>query len=79
MQNFELLGKELERRGKTEAVKKLAESPEGKSLAAMIDSQALEQAARSGDADALRQLLSTVLSTREGQRLAENVRKMMEK
>lgn len=79
MQNFELLGKELERRGKTEAVKKLAESPEGKSLAAMIDPQAVEQAARSGDADALRQLLSTVLSTREGQRLAENVRKMMEK
>ena len=64
MQNFELLGKELERRGKTEAVKKLAESPEGKSLAAMIDPQAVEQAARSGDADALRQLLSTVLSTR---------------
>ena len=79
MQNFELLGKEPERRGKTEAVKKLAESPEGKSLAAMIDPQAVEQAARSGDADALRQLLSTVLSTREGQRLAENVRKMMEK
>ena len=79
MQNFELLGKELERRGKTEAVKKLAESPEGKSLAAMIDPQAVEQAARSGDADALRQLLATVLSTREGQRLAENVRTMMEK
>ena len=27
MQNFELLGKELERRGKTEAVKQLADSP----------------------------------------------------
>ena len=78
MQNFEQLGKELERRGKTDEMKRLAESEEGKRLAGMIDSTQLQQAARSGDTEALRQMLSTVLSTREGQRLAENVRKMME-
>lgn len=79
MQNFEHLGKELERRGKTEAVKKLAESPEGQKLAGMIDALEIEQAARSGDGDALRRMLFTVLATPEGQKLAENVRKMMEK
>lgn len=79
MQNFEHLGKELERRGKTEEVKRLAESPEGQKLAGMIDPAQIEQAARSGDSEALRQMLSSVLSTQEGRRLAESVRKMMEK
>ena len=78
MQNFEQLGKELERRGKTDEMKRLAQSEDGKRLAGMIDPSRIEQAARSGDTDALRQMLSSVLSTREGQRLAENVRKMME-
>ena len=78
MQNFEQLGKELERRGKTDEMKRLAESEEGKRLAGMIDPSRIEQAARSGDTETLRRMLSTVLSTREGKRLAENVRKMME-
>ena len=79
MQNFELLGKELERRGKTEAVKQLADSPEGQKLAGMLDTHEIEQAARSGDGEALRRMLSQVLTTPEGQKLAENVRRMMEK
>lgn len=78
MQNFEQLGKELERRGKAGDIKKLAESEDGIKLAGMIDSAKVEQAARNGDADALRAMLSQVLSTQEGKRLAENVRKMME-
>lgn len=78
MQNFEQLGKELERRGKAEDIKRLAESDDGLKLAGMIDSQRLEQAARSGDAETLRALLSSVLQTQEGKRLAENVRKMMQ-
>ena len=79
MQNFEQLGKELERRGKAEDIKKLAQSEESQRLAGMLDTGKLEQAAKSGDADALRAMLSAVLQTSEGQRLAENVRKMMEK
>ena len=78
MQNFEQLGKELERRGKAEDIKKLAESADGIKLAGMIDSRQMEMAARSGDADALKALLQSVLQTQEGKRLAENVRKMME-
>lgn len=78
MQNFEQLGRELERRGKTEDIKRLAESEDGLKLAQMIDPQRMEDAARAGDGEALRALLSQVLSTGEGRRLAENVRKMME-
>jgi len=78
MQNFEQLGKELERRGKGEDIKRLAQSEDGQRLAGMIDSKKLEQAAKSGDGEALRALLGSVLQTQEGQRLAENVRKMMQ-
>ena len=69
MQNFELLGRELERRGKTEQIKQLAESEDGAKLAKLIDANAVE---------ALRSLLSSMLSTQEGKRLAESVRRMME-
>lgn len=78
MQNFEQLGKELERRGKAEDIKRLAESEDGLKLAGMINPQQIEQAARSGDSEALKALLSSVLQTQEGKRLAENVRKMMQ-
>lgn len=79
MQNFEQLGKELERRGKAEDIKRLAQSEESRTLAGMIDAGKLQQAAKNGDTDALRNMLSSVLKTQEGQRLAESVRKMMEK
>ena len=78
MQNFEQLGRELERRGKTEQIKQLAESEDGVKLAKLIDANAVEQAAKSGDGEALRSLISSMLSTQEGKRLAESVRRMME-
>lgn len=78
MQNFESIGRELERRGKTDTLKSIAESPDGQKLSRMLDSQAVEKAARSGDMNALRSMLTQVLSTDEGKRLAENVRKMMQ-
>ena len=78
MQNFEKIGRELEKRGKTQDIKALAESADGQKLSRMIDPQAVEKAAKSGDAEALRSLLGSVLSTAEGQRLAESVRKLMQ-
>ena len=78
MQNFEQIGRELQRRGKTEQIRQLAESEDGAKLARLVDSNAVEQAARSGDGEALKAILSSVLNTREGRRLAEDVRKMME-
>ena len=78
MQNFEQIGRELERRGKTDEIRKLAESGDGQKLSRMIDQQAIERAAKSGDSAALHNILSQVLGTEEGRRLAENVRKMMQ-
>ena len=78
MQNFESIGRELERRGKTEGIKKIAESADGQRLSQMIDAKAVENAAKSGDSEALRSILSSVLSTAEGKRLAESVRKLMQ-
>ena len=78
MQDFEQLGRELQRRGKTESIKALADSPDGARLAGMIDRGALERAAKTGDAEALRRLLGGVLRTEEGKRLAESIRRVMQ-
>jgi len=52
-----------------------AESREGQSLSRKLDSAALENTVRSGDADAMKNVLGQVLSTPEGKALAERVRK----
>ena len=44
----------------------------------MLDPQAMEKAARGGDAEGLKNMLGKILETPEGRRLAESVRKMME-
>ena len=77
MQNFEQIAGELERRGKAEQLRRLADSREGAQLAGMLDADALERA-RAGDGAALQKILGTVLGTSEGRRLAENIRRMME-
>ena len=77
MQNFEDLGRELSRRGKTEQLKALAETDDVQRLSKMVDSAAVEKAAKTGDGDALKAILSQVLSTAEGQRLAQSVQQMM--
>jgi len=78
MQNFENIGRELERRGKTEGIRKIAESADGQSLSRMIDASAVEQAAKSGDTEALKNMVTKVLSTDEGKRLAESLRRLMQ-
>ena len=77
-QDFENIGRELERRGKADSIKKLAESADGQRLSRMIDPKAVENAAKSGDSEALKNILGNVLRTAEGQRLAESVRRMMQ-
>ncbi len=79
MPDFEELGKELERRGKTGALKSLAESDDGQRVARSLDAAAVARAARSGDSAALASLLRGVLSSPEGQRLARSVEELMEK
>lgn len=79
MNSFESMAQELERQGKGEALKNLADSEDGKRIDRMVDAEKLKRAAQSGDSKALQDMLKTVLSTDEGRRLAENVRKMMGK
>ena len=77
MQNFEELGRELDRRGKTDKLKALADSEDMQRLGQMLDPTAVERATKSGDNQALKKLLSSVLSTQEGQRLAQSVQQLM--
>ena len=76
MQNFETLSRELERRGKTEEIKKIAQSRDGQRISGMLDPQAIEKAG--GDTESLKNMLGKILETPEGKRLADSVRKMME-
>ena len=76
MQTLEELGRELERGGRAEELRKLAASDEGKRLGAMLDRQAAERALKSGDAAALRRMLEGLLATEEGRSLAEKLRRL---
>ena len=75
--NFEELGRRLQQSGKADKIKQIAESEEGARLSSVIDTKALETAAKNGDDKALRNMLSQILSTEDGKKLAENIRKMM--
>ena len=77
MQELEKLNEQLKKNGKGEKLKTIAESSDGLAVSRMIDAAAVERAAKSGDTAALRDILSGVLSTEEGRRLAENIRKAM--
>jgi hypothetical protein len=57
----------------------LADSPEGKALAAQFDEASLRTAAERGDTAALQDVLRRVLSTPEGRALAEKVQKAVGK
>ena len=64
MKSFEELGRELERRGKTEDIKRIAESEDGRRLGRMVDAGDVERAARAGDSAALQEMLRAVYSAR---------------
>lgn len=79
MRDLEKLAQELQSRGKAEELRVLADSADGRRLGARIDGAAVEKALRSGDNEALRQILQGALRTDEGQRLTEKLRKLMQK
>lgn len=79
MQDLEKLAQELRRRGKTEGIRALADSADGRKLGSMIDGEAAQRALRSGDSAALQQLLRGVLGTDEGRRLVTELQSLMEK
>lgn len=58
-----------------DVLQQLADGPDGKRIAEMVDQTALEKAAQQGDTAALSAMLQKVLSTPEGQRLAAQVKR----
>ena len=76
--NLEELGRRLQQGGKADKIKQIAQSLDGERLGQLVDAKAVEAAAKSGDDKALRNMLSQILSTEEGQKLAQNIKKIME-
>lgn len=77
MQELKRLQQELEKQGKAADLQAIADSPAGQRLGKMLDGKAVEQAARSGDAVALREIVQQVMSTKEGKDLANRLEKLM--
>lgn len=74
--DMEALKRELESNGTMQAV---TQSAEARKLMGSIDAAAVENAAKKGDAAALKGMLTKVLSTPEGKALAEKVREAVKR
>lgn len=77
MRDLERIGAQLEKSGKKDKLKSIAESADGVAVSRMLDPAEVERAAKSGDGDALKSILASVLGTDEGKRLAESLKNAM--
>ena len=77
MQDVQKTARALEQSGKADQLRRLAESDAGREISRMVDAAAVEQAAKSGDPAALRKILTQVLSTDAGRRLAQQLNETM--
>ncbi len=75
--DLEKAARELKSSGKADALRAAARSEDARRLSAMLDPGQVERAAVSGDAEAIRSILSQVLSTDEGKRLAQRLGEAM--
>jgi hypothetical protein len=73
MRDFEQVGKEVLKGTDAKKLNEVANSADGKKIASMLDAKAVERAAKSGDTAALQEILSRVLNTDEGKRLAQSI------
>lgn len=78
MKDLDALKQELARDGRLQWLQAIADSTDGQRFADALDAQKIEQAARTGDTELLRQILTQVLSTDAGQRLAGKVKDAMQ-
>lgn len=78
MKDLDALKQELARDGRLKRLQAIADSTDGQRFADALDAQMIEQAARTGDTELLRQILTQVLSTDAGQRLAGKVKDAMQ-
>lgn len=79
MADLESLEREIKSSPAAEKLREAASSPEGQRVLKNLDADAVEKAAKAGDMQALRDILSGVLSTPEGQALAKKIRRSMGK
>ena len=78
MKDLDALKQELARDGRLKRLQAIADSTDGQRFADALDAQKIEQAARTGDTELLRRILTQVLSTDAGQRLAGKVKDAMQ-
>ena len=78
MKDLDALKNQLARDGRLKRLQAIADSTDGQRFADALDAQKIEQAARTGDTELLRQILTQVLSTDTGQRLAGKVKDAMQ-
>jgi uncharacterized protein with von Willebrand factor type A (vWA) domain len=76
MRGMENMGQELLRGIGEEKLKAIAESEDGKRLSKIVDMKEAEKAVKSGDMEQMKALLTKVLSSEEGRRLAEQLSKL---
>ena len=75
--DIEKITGELEKNGKAEKLRELADSDDCRALGAMLDAAAVAKAASSGDGEAIKGILRQVLSTEEGKRIAQKISEAM--
>ena len=78
MKDLDALKNQLARDGRLQRLQEIAASTDGQKLAGALDAQKSELAARAGDTETLRQILTQVLCTDTGQRLAGKVKDAMQ-
>ena len=79
MADLEALEREIRLSPAGETLKEAAQSPEGQRVLRSLDKAKVSEAARNGDMQALKNILSGVLSTPEGQELAKRILTEVEK
>ena len=77
MQDLEKLARELQRGGQAQELRQLAASADGQRLGGMVDRAALAAALKTGDAAALKDIVTGLLSTAEGRRMSAEVQKLL--
>jgi len=79
MADLESLQREISSSPAAEKLREAAASAEGQKVLCNLDTAAVEKAAKAGDMQALKDILSGVLSTPEGQALAKKIKQSMGK
>lgn len=79
MQDIEKFSRQVMDSDKAGQLNDIANSADGKKIAGMVDAGKLEEAAKTGNTQAIQAILTQVLKTDEGKRLAKSISEVMDK